>query len=343
MFPPRLLLPALLSAASVSAQYYSAGWSPGQPIPAPEPEFAPPPFNPAAAPAAPTRPSDAAPTAGGGSGSFFDVNRILTSGPVAGLFEKVGVNISERIAQANVSLWDERIPLITDDNYDEIIVNEELAPEEEDKRVWFIVISASAGQQSGMSKITDDQVDAAYNITLIENDLPNVRWGRIDYLNVTYITTKWSIWQAPYLVVITDRGQSLRFYKTTQVRLKPEFIREFLKEEGWRQTPPWRSSFGPGGSREYILHYYGLTLKAIYDFLVRVPKWLLMIGTGAAASVVMRLMHRGSPNPPAQTAPAPSASTATSTVTATTPQAGTATANPSPSKGKGKQRKNAKK
>jgi len=41
-----------------------------------------------------------------------------------------------------------------------------------------------------------DQVfDSAYNETLHGNDLPNVRWGRIDYLNVTYLTTKWNVWQ----------------------------------------------------------------------------------------------------------------------------------------------------
>ena len=31
-------------------------------------------------------------------------------------------------------------------------------------------------------------------MTLIENDLPNVRWGRIDYMSVTYLTTKWAVW-----------------------------------------------------------------------------------------------------------------------------------------------------
>lgn len=41
----------------------------------------------------------------------------------------------------------------------------------------------------------DDVFDAAYNETLIAGDLPNVRWGRIDYLNVTSITTRWSVWK----------------------------------------------------------------------------------------------------------------------------------------------------
>lgn len=50
-------------------------------------------------------------------------------------------------------------------------------------------------QQGGISKLIDAQYDAAYNETVIANDLPDVRWGRIDYINVTYLTTKWNIWQ----------------------------------------------------------------------------------------------------------------------------------------------------
>lgn len=50
-------------------------------------------------------------------------------------------------------------------------------------------------------------------------------------------------------MIITNRGQDLRFWKASQVRLNEETIRTFLKEEGWRQTPPWKTSFGPGGER----------------------------------------------------------------------------------------------
>ena len=55
--------------------------------------------------------------------------------------------------------------------------------------------TASLGQGSGVSLYADTQFDEAYNTTLIENDMPHVRWGRIDYMNVTYLTTKWVIWK----------------------------------------------------------------------------------------------------------------------------------------------------
>ena len=55
--------------------------------------------------------------------------------------------------------------------------------------------------------------------------------------------------RGPYLVVLKDRGQTLRFYKADRVRISKELIRELLTEELWRETPPWKSNFAPGGKR----------------------------------------------------------------------------------------------
>lgn len=129
----------------------------------------------------------------------------------------MGVNIAEAIAPSPVSSsWDLRIPLITDDNFDEIIVHEQLMPKEEAKRVWLLIMyvallyskrccerglnggacgsSMAAGQNSAISKLVDQQFDEAYNQTLAAGDLPYVRWGRVDYNSVTFLTTKWCIW-----------------------------------------------------------------------------------------------------------------------------------------------------
>jgi hypothetical protein len=50
-------------------------------------------------------------------------------------------------------------------------------------------------------------------------------------------------------MIITDRGQTLRFWKASQLRLSDKIIRQFLLEEGWRSNPPWKTSYGPGGDR----------------------------------------------------------------------------------------------
>lgn len=60
---------------------------------------------------------------------------------------------------------------------------------------FLSTVSSAQGSGSGISLYADREFDEAYNTTLIENDLPNFRWARIDYMNVTYITTKWAVWK----------------------------------------------------------------------------------------------------------------------------------------------------
>ncbi|TBU33048.1 hypothetical protein BD311DRAFT_473959 [Dichomitus squalens] len=334
-----ILFTSLLCAASAHAQYFSAGWTPGQKVAdeqPPEPAYT---FDPAAQAA--SRP---APAAGGKQLGFVD--KILTSGPVSSLFGKIGLNMSEVIARGSVSPWDERIPIITDENYEEIIVNEKLTPEEEKERVWFLIVSVTSSQNSEISKIVDKSFDDAYNETLAAGDLPHVRWGRIDYMSVTYLTTKWGIWTGPYLIVLKDRGQTLRFYKADRVRISKELIRELLTEELWRETPVWNSNFAPGGKREFVLHYYGIALMYTFDVINRVPRFVLMIASGGIASIVMRFLHKSTPQDarpkPSEAVPKKTADTdAGTTVSGGTTAVASSTATSSPKKGK--QRKNGKK
>ncbi|KAH9077074.1 hypothetical protein EDB83DRAFT_2348069, partial [Lactarius deliciosus] len=200
------------------AQYFSAGWTPGQAVPTVTPDT--PSFEPKTTSLPPLREGE----------SRFSLSYLLSTGPAAQLFDRIGINITERLeaAKNNSEIWD---GLLTE--------------EEEKSRVWLLIVSASSAQGSGISLFADKQFDEAYNTTLIENDLPHVRWGRVDYMNVTYITTKWAVWNAPMLLAISDKGQTLRFWRSTQIRLKSEYLREFLKSGMWEHTPPWQSSFAP--------------------------------------------------------------------------------------------------
>ncbi|TFK72000.1 hypothetical protein BDN72DRAFT_816596 [Pluteus cervinus] len=275
---------ALLTGFSlVNAQYFSEGWKPGQAVTEnpPEPSFV-----------ASTESGNASPQNPIPTQPLDFTAKILGSKPVAALFARVGINITERLAQQSVLPWDERIPLITDDNFADLIENEQLSQEEAEQRVWMLVITAAAARQDGMSKYADEVFDAAYNETQIEGDLPNVRWGRIDYLNVTMITTKWSVWHAPYLVVLTDRGKTLRFYRAQNIRLRSDALREFLKHDTWKQTPHWESAYAPGGEREYVLAYLAIALTKIYNVFVLVPRWMLFLFSGTLGSFIIGLLHR---------------------------------------------------
>ncbi|KAM5534813.1 hypothetical protein V8D89_011529 [Ganoderma adspersum] len=339
-----ILFSSLLCAASAHAQYFSAGWSPGQKAPAAEQASSPEPvhtFDPAA--------HAAEATAAGGQQPGI-VDRLLTSGPVASLFGKLGVNMSDAVARGGLSPWDERIPLVTDENFGEMIVNETLTAEEERERIWFLIVSVTGSQNSEISKIVDKSFDEAYNQTVIAGDLSHVRWGRIDYMSVTYLTTKWSIWTGPYLVLLRDRGQTLRFYKADRVRVSVDLIRELLTEELWRETPIWNSNFAPGGKREFVLEYYAIVMMHIFNVINRVPRFLLMIASGGVASIVMRILHRPQPKDankkkqpqPGATPKKEAQSEAGTTVSGTTAVASsTTTATSSPKKSK--QRKAGKK
>ena len=57
--------------------------------------------------------------------------------------------------------------------------------------------------------------------------------------------------------------------------------------------------------REFVLHYFALAMQKGYNLMIRVPKFVLMIITGALGSVIMGLLHRGKPAAKAPAKPAP--------------------------------------
>lgn len=142
-----LLLASLTLASSASAQYFSQGWKPGQPLQRAQDgtgyTFQSVASTPTAGGVVPPGAAPTAPAAPRKKTGFFDFSTLLETAPMKLLFDKAGVNITERLAKArnDVELWDERVPLITDDNYNDMIVEEEFATlEEERDRVWFIVM-----------------------------------------------------------------------------------------------------------------------------------------------------------------------------------------------------------
>ena len=132
-----VLFLASLCAVSANAQYFSAGWTPGAPI-SDEPPV------PTGAPATPEQQPSHEGNTRSSLSSLFNINfeKLAQSGPVSTVFNKIGINITERIEKVKqaADFWDHRVPLITDDNFNELIVNEELTPEEEISRVWFVVM-----------------------------------------------------------------------------------------------------------------------------------------------------------------------------------------------------------
>lgn len=119
--------------AAASAQYFSEGWVPGQQVTTTADVVQPTPAAQAEGDAPP------APQAASQAG-FMDT---LAQGPVGSLLAKAGINLTAGMAAAKLAeenMWDRRIPLIHDDNYDELIVQEPLTAEEEAERLWFLIM-----------------------------------------------------------------------------------------------------------------------------------------------------------------------------------------------------------
>ena len=122
-------LSLFLFVGSTNAQYFS-GWSSGQKSSSDNP-----PANPVVSSSSQTAAAAEMTPSTSASNSFLEL--LFTSGPVTALLSSFGVNVS---AALNVKLWDERIQLITDENYQDVIVNEPLTPKEEKERAWAIIM-----------------------------------------------------------------------------------------------------------------------------------------------------------------------------------------------------------
>jgi hypothetical protein len=125
MYIPHLLVLSLFNVSLVSA-YLSKGWSPTDTNTAVQPG--------STASLSTAGDGDAVPATNTG----FDWTVLLKQGPIAGVFKLAGVNITERLDAAKKKAveapYDTRIPLITDDNYDEIKTTTK------DDDTWFIVV-----------------------------------------------------------------------------------------------------------------------------------------------------------------------------------------------------------
>lgn len=128
-----------LCSIPVQAQYFSQGWKPGQPAHTKAPAVNSQGWTPGQKVASPrdaaSAPDDGSTSESATSGGF-DVDKLLVSA-----LNKFGFNLSVPATAENGGLWDDRIPLITDDNYEDLIVNEQFASDEEAaKRAWVLVM-----------------------------------------------------------------------------------------------------------------------------------------------------------------------------------------------------------
>lgn len=132
---------ALSGSLSVQAQYFSEGWKPGQPVKqttAVEPQvtYVPGEGIKSGSPDSPKgqEAPPAKPTMKPSLMNLLDPEKLLGT-----VLQKLGYNITSHLEDQKI--WDERITLVTDDNFNELIKEEEFASDEEAQdRTWVIAM-----------------------------------------------------------------------------------------------------------------------------------------------------------------------------------------------------------
>lgn len=76
--------------------------------------------------------------------SLFSLEEILTKGPVSRVIQKFGFNVTAQLEMAREGIpprFAADIPLLTDANYEDELLNEQyVSPQEEDERTWAIMV-----------------------------------------------------------------------------------------------------------------------------------------------------------------------------------------------------------
>lgn len=125
---------------------------------------------------------------------------------------------------------------------------------------------------------------------------PEIRFGRIDYMAKTdFILTKWLIFKCPVLVIITNRGNDLRFFKTGSVPPTADHLGDFLRHERWLMKPTWNSTFSKGNAGEWVVTLAARMFQALHLLTDRVPGWMLMILSSMLGTSLMQWLHKPQP------------------------------------------------
>ncbi|CAE6428747.1 unnamed protein product [Rhizoctonia solani] len=273
----RLVPCFLLAFGFARAQYFSEGWTPGQAVPTETVE---------AETITGTPTSTATPAAKWSwqefSSKHLDFGKFVTEGPIATALSGIGFNATEQLELARQRAlergWDERIPLLTDSNYETLVKNETFdTPEAAEKRTWFVVVTI--GKQDTMSKYVDENtLDGPESTILPRRRLQPIGWP-------------------PTLIVIKDNGNTLRFYQPGQIVLDSAMLYKFVALDGWKETEPWSGPWAPGGSRQPYLHAYAVLSRRAYNIISALPRWVILLVTGAIGSFIINFFHKDSGRP----------------------------------------------
>jgi hypothetical protein len=79
--------------------------------------------------------------------------------------------------------------------------------------------------------------------------IPSTHWARLDFVTEPELCTRWLMFRTPSIVIVSRRGEELRFLQPTGLAPSGEGLYGLVKAGEWRDAPAWKSRYGPGGDR----------------------------------------------------------------------------------------------
>ncbi|KAK8844622.1 hypothetical protein IAR55_006469 [Kwoniella newhampshirensis] len=212
---------------------------------------------------------------------------------------KAGLNgqTTDVEAQKEADLKD-GIVRLTDENIDEVIQG----GSEDD--VWLVLVHGLPTELES-SKVVE--VHKNTSILAKANTLrTEFKFARLNYVDEWKTCSRWMLFKPPWLVIITDKGEKLRFVRGNQIKTDPEILWTIFEKGNWDTAPLWESEWAKGGNRAWLIELYIDLTARITKYTARIPKWPLMILVSWAGQALLQWLHRPrTPAPPAPGTPAP--------------------------------------
>ncbi|GFZ44678.1 hypothetical protein JCM24511_02402 [Saitozyma sp. JCM 24511] len=159
--------------------------------------------------------------------------------------------------------------------------------DEED--VWVVIIHGPKHDP-----LTPLYLETHTNATHLARDapIPSTHWARLDFVTEPELCTRWLMFRTPSIVIVSKKGEELRFLQPTGLAPSGEGLYELVKAGEWRDAPAWKSRYGPGGDREWLVDAYIYATTKFSALTANVPGFAWMLLSGAAGQVILGWLWR---------------------------------------------------
>ncbi|KLT39489.1 hypothetical protein CC85DRAFT_192889 [Cutaneotrichosporon oleaginosum] len=181
---------------------------------------------------------------------------------------------------------------ITDENY--AIIFSQSRPDD----VWVVAVH---GRDDDMMSNAYLETHANASALLkgnatIADKAERIKFGRLDWMTDWVLSTRWVLTKPPYIVFVSDSGQTLRFAAPPRLPANGTMLYAVLAEGYWMNLAPWNGSLAPGGDLAYLVEAYISGHQHLSKYTALAPKWIwlaLPVVVTTIGQHIMAWLHSG--------------------------------------------------